>query len=127
MPVMMPILMLTCLAIGQIPIQYLATPWFGERFASILGFEYGCFVFLTAVPYVFFVHPILHRIPRSQSSCGYRFAPKTWKVVCGFALFSAIIPFGRTPIALWMLVSASWLCFAAIYHWVLCRVFRAFI
>ena len=119
LPMTMPVLMVLCLAIGQIPITSLATPWFGERFASILGFEFGAFVLLIAVPYAMFAWPILHRVRRSRSSEGYLFAPKTWMVMCGFALFSIVIIFAWPPVELWVVVCASWLCFSAVYHWLL--------
>ena len=119
LPLTMPILMVLCVAIGHTPVAYLATPWFGEQFAGLLGFEFGCFVVLIAIPYSLFAWPILHRVRRSRSSDGYLFAPKTWMLMCGFALFSIVIIFGQPPFILWIVVCASWLCFSAVYHWLL--------
>jgi hypothetical protein len=119
LPMTIPVLLVLCFAAGQIPITYLATPWFGERFASILGFEFGAFVVLIAVPYAMFVWPILHRVRRSRSPDAYLLAPKTWMVMCGFALFSIVIIFARPPTGFWILVCVSWLCFSAVYRWLL--------
>lgn len=119
LPMTMPILMLLCLLIGQTPITHLATPWFGEQNAGILGFEFGFFVVLVACPYALFVWPILHRVRRSRSSDGFLFAPKTWMVMCGFGLFSIATIFVQPPFILWIIVCASWLCFSAVYHWLL--------
>ena len=119
LPVIVAPSMVVCLKLGQVLVALLATPIFGDRFANILGLEFGWFAVLLGVPYLFYVWPIFHTVNRVQSLNGYRLAPKTWMLISGFSLCSALLVFARPTTAFWFTFVITWMSFTIAYHFLL--------
>ena len=119
MPLTLPVLVLICFAIGHRLVMYLATPWIGDEFTTVLSLELGWFLLFAAMPYAPFLWPILHRLKRTQSADGTVLAPQTWMVACGLGLFPLLLPFARPSSTVWLISCLSWLCFCSIYHYFL--------